>query len=527
MKVLVSGKWRDGFLDYYRHSDEYRIQILAVLNLEELNEIYFIRQKSVSLIWNYLYEVGFLNVIRKIRSRTQERFRNEKYISIGFGRIVESSHDTLDYSIEEIVGFIAPNHPPCLEKISLSSELIFKLKSLEVPTFDNHSILYMQVQHKQEISRKWWNNLRAWNRYSGRKLDDTNQSIGHKVLEVLKNINWKDSQQLILNTPTDIKKRTKPNVLNKNLPIHNKKKAVLFGYGNYAKVIIIPNMSTFVSIDCIHEIDPTQIPNVSNKNFVWNTSPTPLNNEIFDVYLIASFHHTHTPLAVHALQHNASVVVEKPIVVSETQLSELVATMEYSKGNLFSGFHKRYLLFNDLAIQDLKIAKKEPISYHCIVYEVPLPKLHWYLWENSKSRIVSNGCHWIDHFLYLNDFCTVRSFDLVIAPDNTINCSVILENGAFFTMVLTEQGSERIGVSDYIELRANDVTVKMINGNSYISENKHRIIRKKSMMKLQSYKRMYQEIGKKIITNDKGDSITSLKISSGLILALENLLQTR
>ena len=140
---------------------------------------------------------------------------------------------------------------------------------------------------------------------------------------------------------------------------------------------------------------------------------------------------------------------------------------------------------------------------------------------------MSNGCHWIDHFLYLNDFCTVRSFDLVIAPDNTINCSVILENGAYFTMVLTEQGSERIGVSDYIELRANDVTVKMINGNSYISENKHRIIRKKSMMKLQSYKRMYQEIGKKIITNDKGDSITSLKISSGLILALENLLQTR
>ncbi len=524
MKILAGGNWRDGFIDYYRHPNEYRIQVLALLNLEKLNDLYFIRTKSVRLILNYLYEVGFINVIRKIRSRTQERYRNEKYVSIGFGRIVECANDTPSYSVGQVVAFVAPNHPPCLERIPLPAELIFEVKELETPAFEVRSVLYLQALNKKNVAERWWNHLRGWSQYSGNKLADKYHLTKQKVLEVLQKANWQASQHLIVETSTEIKLRSEPKISNQTLT-NSRKKGVLFGYGNYAKVIAIPNISSFVSVDCIHEIDPTQIPNLSDKQVIWDSAPNPINDEIYDVYLIAGYHHTHTPLAVHALLHNASAVVEKPIVVDETQLSELVAAMEKSHGRLFSCFHKRYLPFNELAIQDMKINKGDPISYHCIVYEVPLPELHWYHWANSKSRIVSNGCHWIDHFLYLNNFCEVRSFDFFIAPDDTINCSIILENEAFFTMVLTDKGSERIGVSDYIELRANDVTVKMENGATYISEDTNKVIRKKRINKVQSYKRMYQQIGQKIINDDQGDSVISVKISAGLMLALENKLK--
>src|SRR5262249_57472786 len=68
------------------------------------------------------------------------------------------------------------------------------------------------------------------------------------------------------------------------------------------------------------------------------------------------------------------------------------------KGKVFCCFHKRYSAFNALARKDLQMQLGEPISYHCIVYEVPLPPMHWYRWPSSRSRLITNGCHWIDHF---------------------------------------------------------------------------------------------------------------------------------
>ncbi|MBL6991981.1 MAG: oxidoreductase, partial [Bacteriovoracaceae bacterium] len=278
-------------------------------------------------------------------------------------------------------------------------------------------------------------------------------------------------------------------------------------------------------IECIHEIDTTQIPLDKKLAMRWDTSPSPRDEEHYDVFLITGFHHTHAPLAIYALQHNSHAVVEKPIVVSGEQLRELITVMENSTGELFSCFHKRYLPFNEFVTQDLGLNTGDPVSYHCIIYEVPLPELHWYLWPNSKSRLVSNGCHWIDHFLYLNNFCDVSSFDLVAACDGTINCSVSLENDAFFTMVLTDRGSERIGVQDYIELRANEVSVKMINGSIYVAEDKNKILRRKKINKMKSYELMYQQIGEKILSGSDGDTAQSVKVSAGLIIALENKLK--
>ncbi len=265
-----------------------------------------------------------------------------------------------------------------------------------------------------------------------------------------------------------------------------------------------------------------QIPVKTRQVNLWDTSPNQTDSEDYDVYLIAGFHHTHAPLAVSALKRGACAIIEKPIIVDDNQLADLLAAMQNSAGRVFSCFHKRYLPMNRWAFEDMELIRGEPVSYHCIVYEVPLPELHWYRWPNSKSRLISNGCHWIDHFLYLNNFCDVCAYDLFIAKDCTINCSVELRNGAFFTMTLTDKGSERIGVQDYIEIRANGITVKMINGSYYLSENKNKIIKKKRINKMQSYKAMYQQIGKKILNGADGDSIQSVNSSCSLILDLEN-----
>ena len=304
--------------------------------------------------------------------------------------------------------------------------------------------------------------------------------------------------------------------------MRRRKSAVLFGYGNYAKTVVVPGMAPYLALECVHEIDPAQIASGAASAVSWSTSPIAEPAKYYDIYLIAGYHHTHAPLALDALRRNAHAVVEKPICVDRTQLSELVSAMTESKGRLFSCFHKRYLPFNRYAHRDLGLAPGEPISYHCIVYEVPLPILHWYLWPNSKSRLISNGCHWVDHFLYLNEFCEWEQFNVFSAKDGTINCSVTLKNGALLTMVLTDRGSERIGVQDYIELRANGRTVKMTNGARYEAEDRSRILRRAHINKMSSYKNMYRQIGMAVAgVGAIGDTVHSVSVSAGLILTLE------
>jgi predicted dehydrogenase len=299
---------------------------------------------------------------------------------------------------------------------------------------------------------------------------------------------------------------------------------VLVGYGNYAKTIIIPGVRDFLSVECIHEIDPTQIPASGGLVTSWDTAPCPREGQHFDVWLIAGYHHTHAPLAIRALRSGAYAVVEKPIVTDEEQLSDLSAALKESP-RLFSGYHKRYSPMNEWARRDLGVEAGQPISYHCIVYEVPLPRQHWYRWPNSKSRLVSNGCHWIDHFLYLNAFAAAGESSVTIAPDGTINCSVALQNGAFFTMVLTDKGSSRIGVQEFVELRANDVTVQMMNGSRYVAQGRDSIIRRRRLHKYSGFVGMYHTIGRAIRERQEGDSVLSVQVSARLILELEQKLE--
>ena len=91
-------------------------------------------------------------------------------------------------------------------------------------------------------------------------------------------------------------------------------------------------------------------------------------------------------------------------------------------------------------LSDLGVAPGEPVSYHCIVYEVPLPELHWYRWPSSRSRLISNGCHWTDHFLLLNGFAEPVAYDVVESSDGMVNVTVELANGAVFTMAHRRPG---------------------------------------------------------------------------------------
>ena len=527
MRYLLGDQWSDSFLDYYCGPEAYRIQVSAFANLEQLTQIYFVRPRSARLLWNYLREVGIVGVWRKVVSRLQEKNRNEKFVSFGIG-VISQSPSSGSYAVGDKVAFFAAGFPACVERIVVPEMFIVGMPSeVEIPGRSG-VICYLPTCDVLRPQADWWKRIIGWSPYAGYEPEDQDKRALRAFLdELVWKLDWSSAPELGIDPASETREiaTVTASTSRGNARATRKKRGVLFGYGHYAKTNILPNIRRHIEVAAIHEVDPTQTPEVSLRGLSWDAAPVPRDDADYDVYLIAGYHHTHAPLAVAALERDAYAVSEKPIAVDEEQLDTLLAAMEKSKGGYFGCFHKRYTRMNDYAIMDLRQPVEAPIDYHCIVYEVPLPDLHWYRWPNSKSRLVSNGCHWIDHFLYLNGFEEVRSMELGQSPSGTINCAVILENGAYFTMALTDKGSERIGLQEYVELRAGPVTVRMINNASYLAENRTRVLRKIQFNKMATYKLMYKTIAERIARGEEGDTAQSVRVSTQLILDLEDRLQ--
>jgi predicted dehydrogenase len=519
MYVLAGGAWRDGFLDYHCGTGELRLQVRAWQMLERLDDVYLVRPRSLRLLWNYLREVGPVQVLRKIVSRSDERFRNEKFVSCGWGSVLDAGHGTR-YRTGEDVYFMAPLHPACVQRLVVPEVLTSPAPHPLFRPTDANEVRHLGIG--SETGRPvWWRDVRGWSPYSGAHFDaDRRGSLFRRVRESLESADWDSAARLKSCDPEPVEGRPPA----AGPPGDGRPRGVLFGYGNYAKTQALPNIAPFVRVERIHEIDPLQIP-IRGGGTGWNTAPGPVDDQEFDVWMLAGYHHTHAPLAIEALRRGAYAVVEKPIATTPGQLGELLEAL-VGRERLFSCYHKRYMPLNTLARRDLGVSPGDPVSYHCIVFEVPLPALHWYRWPNSGSRIVSNGCHWIDHFLFLNEWSPVASSDVSVARDGTINASVELQNGAFFSMTLTDVGSSRLGVQDLVELRARGTTVRMLNGGDYFSEDGRRVLRRARINKLSSYAMMYREIGRRIRAGLPGDSLLSVERSAGLVLALEAALPT-
>jgi predicted dehydrogenase len=291
-------------------------------------------------------------------------------------------------------------------------------------------------------------NYNGWSPFSGEQLDA--ESISKSLADVYAQITSRDHKANAISLsikPEETSGSTDTTADSDRL------RAALFGLGNYAKVFIIPNLDRRICLAAVHELDPAQLGLESWGEGYMSTSPRPVDPGKFDVYFAAGYHHTHADIAVEALQNGACAVVEKPIATTKQQLKNISELLEKGSGRFFACFHKRYSQLNDWALADLAKEPGEAIDYHCMVFEIPLPPGHWYNWKTSGSRIVSNGCHWIDHFMFLNSYSPARKYSVAEAGRGQMTIQIELENGALFTMVLTDTGSPRLGVRDYIELR--------------------------------------------------------------------------
>lgn len=475
-----------------------RIEVKDWIAVADVGDQYISYDKSLSVVWNYLWHYGLRAVINKVWSRLREKHRNNKVAAVGTGCVI-AAPDSSSLSVNDYVVFFAPNHPLAPDTICLDVAFVHRFIK-GVPYEDK--VIDELIEY------------RGWSQYSEIR---PNENLLQRHLSTLSG-RFKD-----IDCTTDKESHNDSYVVNSNKDGTTRKpSAVLFGLGNYAKTVILPSVKSHLNVQKVHDIDPDQLRFFGNRPHLnLDTSPVPRSGEVYDVWLVAGFHHTHAPIAMHALRHNAYAVVEKPLATTLSDYQNcysIVTKMEQPK--LFTCFHKRYSKLHEWAVEDLDLQTEKCVDMHCIVFEIPLPKLHWYNWPSSGSRILSNGCHWIDYFLFINQYSKPVEYLAQVLRGKDVAIKARLENGAQFTMSLTDRGSKRLGVRDHIELRIDGTTVTMVDGTRYQAENNHRIIRRRRTNPITAYQSMYKTIARRIRNGESGDTVRSLR-SSRLTLDLE------
>lgn len=506
MKSLIKNK-RLNILDSYLYERAVRIKVQKICNLEKIENQYFVREKSLRKIYYYCKEIGIKNTFLKILSRSREKIRNEKYLSIGIGEVIQSR--TLLFYPNQIIYFIATNHPASPAHIVVHEKHAFLSRNT-----DDFKVY--------QYNKNFFLDLLGWSPYSGLLPPDLSIAQQVVIRNIIDSIVNNQNNTALINRTGNISE-----IKISTIKTLSKKTAALFGYGNYAKTIIIPNLNKKIALTKIHEIDPAQLIPMKN-NIDYDTSPFPRDAN-HDIYLIAGYHHTHAEIAIFGLKNNIDVVVEKPLVTTQSDLEKLISAIKESKAAYYACFQRRYHMFNGYVFEDFKLKMGDPISYYAIIYEESMPDLHWYRWPNSKSAIISNGCHWIDHFLFLNNFSPVCNQQVIKSKNSEIIVLVELENRATLSLILSHIGSARIGMQEYIELRSQNNTAKITNGNYYQSENKFKIIRRSKINKYEAYKKMYRMISDNIIDKNAerlSDSWERVQMISGLILVLDQMTVT-
>jgi predicted dehydrogenase len=183
------------------------------------------------------------------------------------------------------------------------------------------------------------------------------------------------------------------------------------------------------------------------------------SNPEVDAVFIATSCDTDASLAARALRAGKTVFLEKPPALDHGQLMLLLEGLRSGpRTYLAVGFNRPHWPWSSFLRTQIAQAGG-PASITAIVRELPIPRTHSYYWPRMGTRIVSNGCDWIDlaHYLLADrEPAAVRVIaghgDREQAQSNNV---IVIEyaDGSRATLVFTDRGDRRPLVHEYIDVK--------------------------------------------------------------------------
>lgn len=266
----------------------------------------------------------------------------------------------------------------------------------------------------------------------------------------------------------------------------------IVGAGGFAKGMHLPNLQKLKDIYNIYAIMSRTGTNAKAiaEQYGAVYATTDFNDIItdpnVDMVMICTRHNLHAQMSIEAMKKGKAVFVEKPMALNESELEEVIKTIEETKVPYAVGFNRRfskYVLEAKKHIED----RLNPVIINYQMNAGYIPLDFWVHTEEGGGRIVGEGCHIFDLFNYFTDSEVVSvSVDSISPTTDNIshrdNVVVTLKykDGSLCTLTYTSLGNNSyskefcqiycdgkiITIDDYKKINGYGVKVDNIQSNS-------------------------------------------------------------
>lgn len=231
------------------------------------------------------------------------------------------------------------------------------------------------------------------------------------------------------------------------------------GAGGFAKGMHLPNLQSLSNSYHVRAIVSRtgQNATATAKQFGADYASTDYSEVIrdpaVDAVLIATRHNLHAEFALAALRAGKHVLVEKPLALTDNELSEIqnyYSTAPEKDGApvLLTGFNRRFSPFAR-RIRELVSERSNPMILNYRMNAGYIPRDHWVHSAEGGGRNRGEACHIYDLFNYLTDARVVRVEAQAISPatqhyirtDNFV-ATIAFDDGSVATLTYTALGTK-------------------------------------------------------------------------------------
>lgn len=320
----------------------------------------------------------------------------------------------------------------------------------------------------------------------------------------------------------------KINKLNKKTS--NKIGISVIGAGNFAKGVLLPALKNVEGINLRGILTSTGYTAKGvgdNFDFDYYTSEENciMTDKHTDAVIISTRHDSHGRLVIEALKNNKSVYVEKPLVINEAELKEILRLynkIDSSAGtfpNIMVGYNRRF----SPSIIGIKNFFKNRVSPLFMNYRINAGLISEDSWIQDETfgggRIIGEVCHFIDTMQYLTDANPIKVYsDSIRLKDRTKDTMDVANINIGFS-----DGS--IGVINYLS-----------NGDTSLEKERLEVFSEGKTAVMNDFKeeQYYAEGKKKVIKHlqDKGHHnemnifIENLSKGEPMAISLESIIYT-
>ena len=218
----------------------------------------------------------------------------------------------------------------------------------------------------------------------------------------------------------------------------------VIGAGNFARTMLLPHVKEKITLGSIVNATGLSARHVKEK-FAFEHAETDAGkvfNGESSAVMIGTRHHLHAPLVLKALQSGKQVFVEKPLCLTQDELSQIDSAMLESKGSVMVGFNRRFAPATVAMMEVLKTVSGPKTLAFQVNAGVFAPD-HWYAnVAESGGRVLGEACHFFDfacHVLGKPVKVTAQTVGRPKVPDS-VTAQIEFADGSSAQVIYSAEG---------------------------------------------------------------------------------------